>query len=98
MADLRARQESAEEAHRQEIACQNEAHRQELARQFKAFQQHQQRQMQDFTNYFTSIQIPDVVTPPLPASLFAPLPLPSTVVPSLVSIYECTLLCLLRTS
>ena len=98
LAELRARQESAEEAHRQEIARQNEAHRQELARQFEAFQQHQQRQMQDFANYFTSLQIPGVVTPPLPASLFAPLPLPGTVVQSPVSIYECILLCLLWTS
>ncbi|XP_021308629.1 uncharacterized protein LOC110432471 [Sorghum bicolor] len=83
LAELRARQDSAEEAHQQEIARQNEAHRQELARQFKAFQQHQQRQMQDFANYFTSLQIPGVVTAPLPASLFAPLPPPGTVVQSL---------------
>jgi len=36
LAELRARQESAEEAHRQEIARQNEAHRQEIACQFEA--------------------------------------------------------------
>jgi hypothetical protein len=57
--------------------------------------------MQDFANYFHSLQIPGVVAPPLPPSLFAALPFPSPLgplVPSPVSIYVCPLLCLLRPS
>ena len=63
LAALRAASEAREEAHRQELAAREEAHRQEVA-----------RWRQDFATYIQSIQIPGAVMPPLPATMFAPVP------------------------
>ena len=87
LAELQAQQMAQAEAHQRQL----EAVQQQSARQLEAVQQHSARQLQDVATYFQGLQIPGLVLPPLPPSLFAPPPPPSpTGTP--VSIYDCLLL------
>ena len=87
LAELQAQQMAQAEAHQRQL----EAVQQQSARQLEAVQQHSARQLQDVATYFQGLQIPGLVLPPLPPSLFAPPPPPSpTGTP--VSIYGCLLL------